>query len=71
VEHAGKEDVGEQLKVVYTGSDLPDTFREDAQAVAHGEVGPDGVFRAGGSAGFEAAGFEVDAHAGLRRGAVY
>jgi cytochrome c-type biogenesis protein CcmE len=37
---------GEQLKVVFTGSDLPDTFREEAQAVAYGKMGPGGVFRA-------------------------
>ena len=34
-----------QLKVVYNGSDpLPDTFRDRAQAVADGKLGPDGVF---------------------------
>lgn len=35
------------LKVVYTGSDpLPDTFRDGAQALADGHMGPDGVFQA-------------------------
>ncbi len=35
------------LKVRYEGSDpLPDTFREGAQAIADGTLGPDGVFRA-------------------------
>jgi len=36
-----------KLKVVYRGSDpLPDTFREGAQALADGKMGPDRVFRA-------------------------
>lgn len=36
-----------RLKVVYDGSDpLPDTFRDGAQALADGRMGPDGVFRA-------------------------
>jgi cytochrome c-type biogenesis protein CcmE len=35
------------LKVAYTGSEpLPDTFRDGAQALADGKLGPDGVFRA-------------------------
>ena len=35
------------LKVVYTGSDpLPDTFRDNAQALAEGHLGNDGVFAA-------------------------
>jgi cytochrome c-type biogenesis protein CcmE len=35
------------LKVEYTGSDpLPDTFRDNAQALADGRLGPDGVFQA-------------------------
>src|SRR6516164_1280555 len=37
-----------KLKVAYTGSEpLPDTFRDGAQALADGKMGPDGVFRAG------------------------
>jgi cytochrome c-type biogenesis protein CcmE len=33
------------LNVVYTGMDpLPDTFRDNAQALADGKMGPDGVF---------------------------
>ena len=37
-----------KLNVAYTGSDpLPDTFRDGAQALADGKLGPDGVFRAG------------------------
>ena len=33
--------------MVYRGSDpLPDTFRDGAQALADGKMGPDGVFRA-------------------------
>ncbi len=37
----------QSLKVVYTGSDpLPDTFRDNAQALADGRLGPDGVFEA-------------------------
>lgn len=36
------------LNVVYSGSDpLPDTFRDNAQALADGRLGPDGVFEAG------------------------
>lgn len=35
------------LPVVYTGSEaLPDTFKDDAQALAEGKFGHDGVFRA-------------------------
>ncbi len=35
------------LKVVYTGRDpLPDTFRDNAQALADGRMGRDGVFEA-------------------------
>ena len=39
---------GEQLlKVNYTGSDpLPDTFKDNAQALADGRLGTDGVFQA-------------------------
>jgi len=36
-----------QLKVVYSGIDpLPDTFKDDAQAMADGKLGIDGVFQA-------------------------
>ena len=35
------------LKVVYSGIDpLPDTFKDDAQAMADGRLGADGVFQA-------------------------
>ena len=35
------------LRVAYTGRDpLPDTFKDNAQALADGRMGPDGVFRA-------------------------
>jgi cytochrome c-type biogenesis protein CcmE len=35
------------LRVIYSGSDpLPDTFRDNAQALADGRLGPDGVFAA-------------------------
>src|SRR5579884_3932535 len=38
---------GQTLRVVYAGSDpLPDTFRDNAQALADGRLGPDGVFQA-------------------------
>lgn len=38
---------GQMLNVVYTGSDpLPDTFRDNAQALADGRLGSDGVFQA-------------------------
>jgi cytochrome c-type biogenesis protein CcmE len=37
----------QQLPVVYTGIEpLPDTFKDGAQALADGRLGPDGVFRA-------------------------
>ena len=36
-----------KLNVAYTGTDpLPDTFRDGAQALADGKLGPDGVFHA-------------------------
>jgi len=36
-----------RLNVVYSGIDpLPDTFKDGAQALADGKLGPDGVFRA-------------------------
>jgi cytochrome c-type biogenesis protein CcmE len=36
-----------QLKVVYRGTDpLPDTFKDNAQALADGRLGTDGVFEA-------------------------
>jgi cytochrome c-type biogenesis protein CcmE len=36
-----------KLRVIYSGVDpLPDTFRDDAQALADGRLGTDGVFRA-------------------------
>jgi len=35
------------LNVVYSGSDpLPDTFKDNAQALADGRLGPNGVFEA-------------------------
>jgi cytochrome c-type biogenesis protein CcmE len=35
------------LNVVYSGADpLPDTFKDNAQALADGRLGPDGVFQA-------------------------
>ena len=35
------------LKVLYSGSDpLPDTFRDNSQALADGRLDPDGVFEA-------------------------
>ncbi len=38
---------GQSLKCVYTGaSPLPDTFRDSAQAIADGELGPGNVFHA-------------------------
>ena len=46
VEKPGDGYAGEQLNVVYTGNDLPDTFKDRAQAVAGGALGADGVFRA-------------------------
>jgi cytochrome c-type biogenesis protein CcmE len=36
-----------RLRVCYSGTDpLPDTFRDGAQAMADGKLGPDGVFQA-------------------------
>ncbi len=41
------EDKGETQKVSYKGSEPPpDTFKDNAQALAIGEYGPDGVFHA-------------------------
>lgn len=38
---------GQTLRVVYNGTDpLPDTFRDNAQALADGRLGSDGVFTA-------------------------
>ncbi len=38
---------GQTLKVIYMGSDpLPDTFRDNAQALAEGRLGDDGIFKA-------------------------
>ena len=37
----------QRLKVIYSGSEpLPDTFRDGAQALADGKLGPDGIFQA-------------------------
>jgi cytochrome c-type biogenesis protein CcmE len=37
----------QRLNVVYSGTDpLPDTFKDNAQALADGRLGPDGVFQA-------------------------
>lgn len=37
----------QRLNVVYSGTDpLPDTFKDNAQALADGRLGPDGVFEA-------------------------
>lgn len=37
----------QKLKVVYSGTDpLPDTFKDGAQALADGRLGPDGTFEA-------------------------
>ncbi len=38
---------GRTLSVVYAGTDpLPDTFKDNAQALADGRLGPDGIFEA-------------------------
>jgi cytochrome c-type biogenesis protein CcmE len=38
---------GHKLNVTYTGTEpLPDTFRDGAQALAEGRMGPDGAFHA-------------------------
>ena len=46
VEHEGAEGSEQQLKVFYVGNELPDTFKDHAQALAGGQMGADGVFRA-------------------------
>ena len=47
--HSPKAAGGRVLKVVYKGSEPPpDTFKDDAQAVAEGTYGRDGVFHATG-----------------------
>jgi cytochrome c-type biogenesis protein CcmE len=45
--HSPKAPTGRQLKVIYKGSEPPpDTFKDDAQAVAIGSYGRDGVMHA-------------------------
>jgi cytochrome c-type biogenesis protein CcmE len=45
--HSPKASTGRVLKVIYKGSEPPpDTFKDDAQAVAIGSYGRDGVFHA-------------------------
>jgi cytochrome c-type biogenesis protein CcmE len=45
--HSPKAATGRLLKVAYEGSEPPpDTFKDDAQAVAEGTYGRDGVFHA-------------------------
>lgn len=45
--HSPKAAAGRTLKVVYNGSEPPpDTFKDDAQALAIGTIGHDGVFHA-------------------------
>ena len=40
---------GNTLPVVYTGTEAPpDTFKDDAQALAEGHFGHDGIFHATG-----------------------
>ena len=47
VEHEGTAELGDQVRVVYTGDDpLPDTFKEHSEALADGSLGTDGVFHA-------------------------
>jgi cytochrome c-type biogenesis protein CcmE len=47
VENEGKSDLGDNLKVVYSGDDpLPDTFKEHSEALADGKLGADGIFHA-------------------------
>ncbi len=47
--HSPKFATGRDLKVVYKGSEPPpDTFKDDAMAVAEGTYQPDGVFHATG-----------------------
>jgi cytochrome c-type biogenesis protein CcmE len=47
VQNEGQADLGDSLKVVYTGDDpLPDTFKEHAEALADGKMGADGMFHA-------------------------
>jgi cytochrome c-type biogenesis protein CcmE len=45
--HSPKAAIGHKLTVVYKGSEPPpDTFKDDAQALAMGTIGHDGVFHA-------------------------
>lgn len=45
--HSPKAKTGRTIKVVYNGSEPPpDTFKDDAQALAMGTIGHDGVFHA-------------------------
>jgi cytochrome c-type biogenesis protein CcmE len=45
--HSPKAAIGRHLTVIYKGSEPPpDTFKDDAQALAEGTIGRDGVFHA-------------------------
>jgi len=47
VQNDGTQDLGDHLRVVYSGDDpLPDTFKDHAEALADGSMGADGVFHA-------------------------
>jgi cytochrome c-type biogenesis protein CcmE len=46
VDNPGDGSGGDNLTVVYHGNDLPDTFKDRAQALADGKLGADGVFQA-------------------------
>jgi cytochrome c-type biogenesis protein CcmE len=44
--NSGDAELGETLKVIYTGNDLPAAFSEHDQALARGQLSGDGVLRA-------------------------
>ena len=61
----------QRLSVIYDGIEpLPDTFRDGAQAVADGEIGADGVFRASQIQAKCASKYEAEPGAGYETTAV-
>jgi cytochrome c-type biogenesis protein CcmE len=61
----------QQLSVVYDGMDpLPDTFRDGSEALADGELGADGVFRASKIQAKCASKYEAEPGAGYESSAV-
>ena len=72
VEFVLVESAERKLKVIYGGTDpLPDTFRDGAQALADGKMGPDGVFHANKIAAKCASKYEAKPGQNLKEAPVY